>query len=205
MENWRAFRLVEDATDPLDLLLEGQDPASELANLKSSPQSAQKLVQQALEEKDKKKLAQLARILMTDPEIKAAAEVISLIPAEVEKAEKEEPDLTEIDFLDRGFTATTGAVGRVLEKPGVKKILGLTGATILLGALVAALIPGAEASGLDPQMINMLFGVGGTALRCAAATDGTDCLTSIIGATAEEAAGVQTESTHITEQERKKA
>lgn len=196
--------MVEDTTNPLDLLLEGQDPASALANLKSSPQSAQKLVQQALKEKDKKKLAQLARILMTDPEIKAAAEVISLIPAEVEKVEKEEPDLTEIDFLDRAGLATTGAVGRVLEKPGVKKILGLTGATIMLGALVSLLIPGAEASGLDPQMINTLFGVGGTALRCATASDGTDCLTSIIGAAGEEIGGVQRESIHITEQERKK-
>ena len=180
MERWDQF--VEQSDNTLNLLLEGEDVATELASLKKDPNRAAKLFQQASKERDKEKLAQLARILMTDPEIKAAAQVISLIPAEVKKMGVEAPDLTEIDLLDKFSTAATGAADAILSAPKVKKILPLGGVTLWLGALGAAL--------QDPQLAGILFAAGLAAFKCAGG-DGAECLTSIVDTVATEAGGVE--------------
>jgi len=183
MERWDQF--VEENRNPLALLLENR--AEALEDLKKDPKQAAALVQQAAKEKDKEKLKQLVGILLADPEVKAAAQVIAKLPAEVEKQEKEAekpPDLTEIEFLDKlsrqvGASAVIGA-DEILDNPVVKKIMPLGGVTLLLGTLLAALTGNSE-------LATALFSGAGVAASCAAG--GADCISSIIDGVAGEASG----------------
>jgi|3_EtaG_2_1085321.scaffolds.fasta_scaffold19482_4 hypothetical protein len=182
MERWNQF--VEQSIDPLDLLLENSDKA--VMDLKKDPKQALALVQQASKEKDKEKLAQLLRILVSDPEIKAAAEVMNQLPAEIEKQKKETPDLSEVEVLDKLVTGGILGTDEILNNPKVKKILPLGGITMLLGALAAALAG-------SPELGMMLFSTAGVAAGCAAGA--VDCISAVVDAVGSEAAGAEISGT----------
>jgi hypothetical protein len=179
MERWDQF--VEQNSNPLGLLLESR--AEALKDLKKNPKQVADLVQQATKERDKKKLNQLARILLADPEVKAAAQVIMKIPAEVEKQKEEvenPSDLTEIEFLNKLGVSAIINTEEILNKPSVKKILPMAGPTLLLGALLASL---AGAS----NVASALSVTSGVVAGCTAG--GPECISSIIDSVAAEVAG----------------
>ena len=145
MENWRSYMVP---SDPVKLLLEEKGA---LEQFKDSPKHVEDLLKRVSQIKDEKQLANIVKTLLSDPEIKAAADVIVSAAEETKKQAKSVEEIQQVgDFIkDAGARAAVG-LHDILNNPKVKGVLRYGAPVVVLGAIAAMLSPliGAEAGGI---------------------------------------------------------
>ena len=181
MERWSHY--VADATNPITLLLEAEEDPLEA--LKKQPKEVAALIQQASQERDREKLAQLARLLWSDPDIRSAANAMKNIPDQVEDlmapGAEATADLNELEILDKLAAKGVAGMDKILQNPTVRKVLPLGAAIIALGGLAAAL------TGV-PELADVFLGPAGAAKECSTG-DAATCIGAVASAIAMETGG----------------
>jgi hypothetical protein len=195
MESWRSYLAP---SDPVKLLLEEKGA---LEQFKDSPKHAEDLLKQMSQIKDEKQLANIAQVLLKDPEIKAAADVIVSAAEETKKQAKSVEEIQQVgDFVkDAGAHAAVG-IKDILTHPKVKGVLRYGAPVVILGAIAAMISPifGGPDGG---QMAPYLFSLADAMSSCSTA-DPVDCMAAVVAAAAGDAAGSEyTPPATATEQE----
>jgi len=188
MENWRSYLATPD---PVKLLLEEKGG---LEQFKDSSKHVEDLLKQVSQIKDPKQLANIAKTLLKDPEIKAAADVIVSASEEAKKQGKPVEEIQQVkDFVQDASSKAYVGVQDILDHPKVKGILRYGAPVVMMGALLAAIASpeaGIRLSTLATSMADC--GVG----------DAMACMASVVGAASSEAAGSEwTPPTSATEEE----